>query len=132
MSHWATQYIGLPWASGAQGPAAFDCWALVRHIQREHFGHDLPLIDVDAQDLLAVHAAFQDRSERAHWSKVDAPQAGDGVLLHKGNNADHVGVWVDVDGGMVLHALPGIGVVCTQVRALSRLGWGPIEFYRHI
>lgn len=128
--HWAFQYVGLPWESGAQGPRAFDCWALVRHVQREHFGRELPLIDVDAHNLAAVHVAFASHAERARWIKVDAPQEGDCVLTHKGQHPDHVGIYLAADGGRVLHAVQGSGVVCTALPALRRLGWEPIEFYR--
>lgn len=129
MTHWAGQYIGLPWQSGAQGPEAFDCWALVRHIQRERYGRDLPVIDVDAHDLGAVRAAFREHPERARWRRVDPPQDGDCVLTHRGGQADHVGVYLDIDAGRVLHAIRHSGVVCTALPALQRLGWHP-EFYR--
>jgi cell wall-associated NlpC family hydrolase len=130
MSHWSSQYIGLPWESGAQGPDAFDCWAFVRHVQSKHFGRDLPLIDVDANNRSMVHAAFAIHPERQRWAQVEQPSEGDCVLVHKGRFADHVGMWVDVDGGRILHAVPRAGVVCTSIQALRRLGWNPIEFYR--
>jgi cell wall-associated NlpC family hydrolase len=130
MTHWATRYIGLPWANGAQGPDAFDCWALVRHVQREHYGRELPIIGVDADDLAAVGAAFAGHPERARWQRVDAPQDGDCVLTHRGAQLDHVGVYLDLDGGRVLHAVRGSGVVCTALPVLQRLGWHPVEFYR--
>lgn len=133
MTHWATRYIGLPWQSGAQGPEAFDCWALVRHVQREHYGRELPIIDVDAHDRDAVHAAFRDHPERARWQRVYPPQDGDCVLTHRGGQVDHVGVYLELNDGYelrVLHAIRSSGVVCTALPALKRLGWHPLEFYR--
>lgn len=136
MTHWANRYIGLPWESGAQGPEAYDCWALVRQVQREHYGRELPVIDVDAHDLAAVHAAFATHPERARWQRVYPPQDGDCVLTHKGAQVDHVGIYLELDGGRelrelrVLHAIQGCGVVCTALPALKRLGWHPLEFYR--
>lgn len=127
--HWAARYIGLPWANGAQGPEAFDCWALVRHVQREHYGRELPIINVDAENYREVCASFETHPERARWSLVDAPQDGDCVLTHRGWQIDHVGVYLDLDGGRVLHSIRGSGVVCTALPALARLGWHP-EFYR--
>lgn len=130
MTHWATRYIGLPWESGAQGPDAFDCWALVRHVQREHYGRELPVIDVDAHDLAAVHAAFASHPERARWRRVDAPQDGDCVQVWRGNEIDHVGIYLDIDDGRVLHAAQRAGVICTALPVLKRLGWHSVEFYR--
>ena len=130
MKHFAEHYIGLPWQNGAQGPQAFDCWALVRHVQREHYGRDLPIVGVDADDLAAVHEAFAVHPEKARWALVDTPQDGDCVLVRKGNHLDHVGIYLDVDGGRVLHSIRGSGVVCTALPVLKRLGWNPVEFYR--
>lgn len=136
MTHWANNYIGLPWQNGAQGPEAFDCWSLVRHVQRVHYGRELPIINVDADDLAAVGAAFAEHPERARWQRVYPPQDGDCVLTHKGAQVDHVGVFLELDGGgdprevRILHAIRGSGVVCTAPAVLMRMGWHPLEFYR--
>lgn len=130
MKHWANGYVGLPWVNGAQGPNAFDCWALVRHVQRVHYGRELPIINVDADDIDAVHAAFHAHPEKARWQLSGQPQDGDCVLTHKGAQVDHVGIYLDLDGGRVLHAVRGSGVVCTALPVLQRMGWNPVEFYR--
>ncbi|MDD4926928.1 MAG: NlpC/P60 family protein [Methylotenera sp.] len=129
-THWAEDYIGIPWANGAQGPDAFDCWALVRHVNREHYGRELPIIQVDAHDVDAVHDAFAHHPEKSRWQPVAIPQDGDCVLTHKGEEIDHVGVFLDIDGGKILHALQGSGVVCTAPSVLKRMGWFPLAFYR--
>lgn len=131
MKHWAEQYLGLPWQSGAQGPQAFDCWALVRHVHRAHFGRELPVVDVDAANLAAVRATFAATPIFQLWRQVEQPAEGDAVVMHKGSAADHVGVWVEVDGGRVLHAAQGAGVVATPLAALRRLGWGRVSFWRY-
>ncbi|MEM7073040.1 MAG: hypothetical protein AAF418_05665 [Pseudomonadota bacterium] len=43
------------------------------------------------------------------WRKIDTPEQGCGVLMEKGS---HCGVWLDVDGGRVLHAHRFRGIVC--------------------
>lgn len=128
--HWATRYIGLPWENGAQGPEAFDCWALVRHVQREHYGRELPIINVDADDLAAVSNAFAHHPEKSRWQRIVGQLDGDCVLTHKGSQVDHVGIYLEIDGGRVLHAVRGSGVVCTALPVLKRMGWHPLEFYR--
>lgn len=129
--HWCTKYIGLPYQNGGQGPKAFDCWALVRHVQREQFGLDLPAIYVDGTNQTAVGLTFELHEERKRWIAVDDPKEGDCVLVHKGRIADHVGIWLEHAGGVMLHALPRSGVVLTPRRTLERLGWNPILFYRY-
>lgn len=40
--------IGRPFQLRADGPAAFDCWGVVRHLTRAILGHELPSIYGDA------------------------------------------------------------------------------------
>lgn len=131
MTHWANQYIGRPWENGAQGPDAFDCWGLARFIQREHFARDLPAVDVDAMDILAVAREIKGNGERTKWSLVDTQADGDAVLLAHARYPSHVGVWIDVDGGGLLHCVKGPGVIFSTLSALRLAGWGHIEFYRY-
>lgn len=130
MTHWAEPYIGRPWESGAQGPDSFDCWGFVRHVQRERFSRELPVIDVDAGRMRAVIQAFSAHPERDHWMQVDLPAEGDCVLMAHARYPSHVGLWVDVDGGGVLHCVRGAGVVFNSLSALRYSGWGRIAFYR--
>ena len=63
------------------------------------------------------------------WEIADSPAHGDGVLLRDGNDP-HVGIYLDLDGGGVLHALEGKGVVFTALRDLNFLGFARPTFYR--
>lgn len=126
--HWAIQYIGTPWESGAQGPHAFDCWSFVRHVQREHFCRTLPIVDIKAENLREVCRAFDRHNEHANWVQVENFEDGDCLELGSNTHPSHVGVWVDVDGGGCLHCVKGWGVVfqsLTSLRADYRLikGW---------
>lgn len=125
MSHWALQYIGEPWVAGEH-----DCWAFVRRIWRDHFGLDVPAVDVDACNRLACVRAFSGHAERASWHNVATPQEGDAVLLSQSKHPSHVGVWIDADGGGVLHCIEGTGVVFQTVSSLRAAGWHTLEFYR--
>lgn len=136
MSHWAIQYIGTPWQAGAQGigadgTPAFDCWAFFRHVQREHFGIDVPVVVAeDYDDAGVIVSLINSHPERGHWLPLapDAPRRnGDGVIVHR---PLHVGVWLDVDGGGVLHCVRNSGVVFTRDSAWSHSGFGRREFHR--
>jgi hypothetical protein len=130
MTHFAVQYIGREWVNGAQGPDSFDCWGFVRWIQREHFGRELPTVDIDAMNTLAVVRAFSRHAEHDNWTKVATPSEGDCVEMGNITHPFHVGVWFDVDGGGVLHCVQGAGVVFSSLAAI-RLAWGKIDFWRH-
>jgi hypothetical protein len=76
-THWAMQYMGKPWESGAQGPDAYDCFALVRAVQRDVFGRDLPLIVLDATNTDIVQNAFLKPEYYAQWQLTDDAVEGD-------------------------------------------------------
>lgn len=128
--HWAADYLGQPWQAGAQGPAAWDCWAFFRHVQQLHFGVTVPEVDVDAMNLHAVAHAFAGHDERARWAEVTKPQDGDAVLLAHNRYPSHVGVWLAIDGGGVLHCQQGSGVIFTQPARLAHMGWQRVQFFR--
>lgn len=125
--HWAEQYIGRAYI-----PRAFDCWAFFRLVQWERFGRDLPVVSVDSCNRLACAREIRDHDERASWSRVANPQEGDGVLMASNKYPSHVGVWVDTNGGAVLHCVEGAGVVLQRPAQLAAAGWPRLEFYRHV
>lgn len=116
----AKQYIGQPWEAG------HDCWAFFRRVQRERFGRDVPVIDVDAFDTRACVKAFVGDDERQRWELVDQPLDGDGVLMSQSRQPTHVGVWVD---GGVLHCVRNTGVVFSTLRSLKSF-YNVLGYYR--
>lgn len=124
--HWAAGYIGLPWIAHDN-----DCWSFCRRVWAERFGLAVPAIDVDADHLAAVTRSFLGHPERARWAEVVAPVEGDAVLLAHSRFPTHVGIWVDIDGGGVLHCEQASGVVFSRPGALARCGWAHLSFYRH-
>ena len=127
---WAIHYIGRPWVAGARGPESFDCWGFFLWVQRAHFGRDLPEIPVDALNLRCVLTTFRDHPERLRWDPVSAPQQGDAVLMRQARHPMHVGVWLDVDGGAILHCAQSAGVVFQNMTSLGGHGWQVEGFYR--
>lgn len=129
--HWAFQYIGTPWEAGAQGPGAFDCWAFFRHVQREHFGIEVPIVQAtDYDDADEIVALVNGHEENQRWWPIhpDVPlQDGDGVVIHR---PLHVGVWLSVDGGGVLHCARNAGVIFTKDWDWPHSGFGRREFRR--
>lgn len=131
-THWAMEYLGKPWESGAQGPHAYDCFAMVRAVQRDIFSRELPLIVVDALNTQIVQSAFLQAEHYVQWRQVDAPEEGDCVITKSSpNKPEHVGVWVDVDGGRILQAVFGSGVVLVSPRATRKLIGQHIEYWRY-
>lgn len=128
--HWITKYLNKPWVSGGRGPEAFDCWGLVAWIQKEHYGRELePYNGVDAHDWRRVAVLIDGASHQSEWQKIDKPVDGCIVAMAQGRIFHHVGVFLEMDGGYVLHAAKGQPVVAQRVHILRQLGWRRIEFY---
>jgi len=124
-----SDYIGIPWEAGAQGPKAYDCMAFFRHVQKEHFGINVPqIIAPDYDDQFAIADLFGTHPEREKWTAIDKPVHGCAVMIRR---PMHVGTWLDVDGGGVLHCTRGIGVIFTQDSSWPVSGFGRKELYRH-
>lgn len=121
-------YIGTPWVAGAQGPEAYDCMGFFRHLQREHFGIEVPsIIAPDYEDASVLVALFGTHPERKRWVQIDKPEHGCASIIR---TPLHIGTWLDVDGGGVLHCVRGIGVIFTLDAAWPVSGFGRKEFFR--
>lgn len=123
-----SQYIGAPWEAGAQGPQAFDCMAFFRHVQGRHFGIAVPpIIAPDYDDPAQLVRLFAGHEERARWTRIEQPEHGCAVIVH---HPLHIGTWLDVDGGGVLHCVRGAGVIFTADSAWRFSGFGRREYFR--
>ena len=129
--HWAADYIGKPWKVGCAGPETFDCWGLVVDVYRCLYGKRLSLIPVPENNLKALIQTFNSHPERQHWEATLDPSEGDVALLRQSRYPIHVGLWVDVDGGGILHCIQGAGVVFQGLNALECMGWKVEAYYTY-
>lgn len=119
--------VGLPYKEGSFGPDDFNCWGLLNFVQREYFNVTMPIAPLgDAEGCLAL---AKNCLETEVWARVEIPQHGDGALM-RGGNDPHVGVYLEIDGGGILHALEGEGVVFTHLPSLNHCGFGRTTYYR--
>ena len=128
--NWAAGYVmaDIRWERGAQGPEAYDCWAFFRMVQRLHFDIEVPAVVVpDYDDPAVLVGLFRGHGENDRWLPVEKPCHGDGVIVHK---PLHAGVWLDFDGGGVLHCARGCGVIFTRDADWRMSGFGRKEYRR--
>ncbi len=121
----ANAFIGLPWRFGARGPDAYDCWGLLHECRQRFFGGGIP----DTVLGEPARALYAHKLRSGEWQLVACPQHGDGVLLREGDRP-HVGIYLDLDGGGVLHAMEGRGVIFTPLRGLFGLGYSNPKYHR--
>lgn len=132
VTHWAAQYIGRPWALGAAGPGAFDCWNFVQHVQRMHYHRSMPDVEYDGTLLRGAYL-LRDTKARGQWVSVDKPEDGDCVLMARHIRPIHIGVWLEASNVKgVLHCVQGLGVVYQTQQELLVHGWTTSEYARLI
>lgn len=121
------EYVGLMHRPGAKGPDEYDCWNLLCHLQATYFGCPMP--EAPIGDEAACLALFSAQCRDGNWVHVDLPTHGDAACL-RGGMHPHVGIYLDLDGGGVLHSMEGIGVIWTKLAHLKTIGFGRTTFYR--
>ena len=105
----------------------FNCWGLLRDVQRRFFGIELPKTSLGDE----VAALYDKKMKRGDWVIVDKPFHGAGVLMRAGSDP-HCGVWLDFDGGGVLHCERGHGVRFQRGNDLRVNGYSNLKYYRFI
>lgn len=140
--HWAANYVGKPWAAGAEGPYSFDCWGLVRSVFRTQLNYEMPVIQLNVPQPENV-ASIRRSAEEKGWVQVEitqqAPLRQFDIVLMRNTYGRHVGVVV-VDGRRtaVLHASgfslddgTAMGNVAFQtITELSNYGFHGFEYWR--
>lgn len=124
--------LNKPWKLGHEGPDSFDCWGLFRHTEREVYGIEVPMIQLPkGADPDMISAVFQIHPIRNQWVKSKYPTDGCAVLMYRQIIGHHIGVFIGLDEGVVLHCVEGASV---QVDSILRLKappqcWTRLTFY---
>lgn len=120
------ELIYLPYEENGFGPDSFNCWGLLSYVQLRYFNTKLPTAPIG--DSGACLALFRDGLHNGAWLPLDKPVHGCGVLLREGNEP-HVGVYLHLDGGGVIHAVRNVGVTWTPLSQMFRDGYRSAKYY---
>jgi cell wall-associated NlpC family hydrolase len=127
--HWVYEYIGKPYVKGSFGPDSFDCWGLVWTVYKNRFEIELPrFLFVDNQSALDIRRAMKENARQ--YEELAQPEEGCIVGIGQGRELSHVGIWIESDGGLVLHATAP-RVLAQSLKALRLAGFQKIQFYKH-
>ena len=73
--------------------------------QTRLYGRDLTIIPVQENNLRQLVKTIDAHPERANWDVVHKPIEGDIALMRQSRHPIHVGIWLDIDGGWMLHCM---------------------------
>lgn len=121
--------IGRPYQ-----PTGLHCWELVRQCQRAVFGRELPPVLVAPERRRELFDMMNLRHSYPGWRQVDGPADGAVVFMTRHGHevskaACHSGVYLDLDGGGVLHTDQPHGVVFESIAELTARNWADLSFY---
>ncbi|MGA0595391.1 peptidoglycan endopeptidase [Enterovirga sp. CN4-39] len=124
--------IGRPYAIGARGPEAFDCYGLTRHLQRELARIEMPDVPFANPTTRAAAEAMLSHPERQAWEEVEHPEDLDIVLMGNVAKRDfHLGTFViPAISGVVVHTDQANGVVADDIPSLKAVGFNYLRFFR--
>lgn len=130
--HWSIQYVGKAWLAGGRGPDAFDCWGLIWEVYRTRYGIELPQYpNMDPAHHLAVGKAIDAGTRAQEWEQVATPFEGCVVAMSQRRIFHHVGLFLNADGGLILHAHDRGNVVAQKRASLTRSGWHKVAYFKH-
>jgi len=131
-THPAAQYIGLPYCAGGRSrETGVDCWGLVRLYYEEQKGISLPdLPGVVNGDILGISRTIW-RGCDSVWKEIPKPIDGCAVGMSLRTILHHVGIWLEADGGKVLHCWERGSVIAEPLRLLRLKGIKVIKFFEY-
>ena len=127
-----SDYITKAWSSGGAGPDDFNCYGLVRDVYRTQWDIDLPEFMVEADDIRATVGTIADELKKARWEELDGPEHGALTLFSYRVVPTHVGIWLDYDGGVVLHSSKQLNITCTPLHILQQYGFIRPRFFTYV
>lgn len=114
--------LGLPYARGARGPEAYDCYGLIKEIFRRA-GNDVPDFDCPGS-LEEIESLIADKSRK--WRRVPIGTVGALITFRVEGYGSHVGYMLGAD--RFIHAWESTGVTTERLTAGS---FKPIASYTY-
>lgn len=128
---WVEGLIGKPWVAGGRGPDKFDCWGLVTWVYNHVLNIELPQVPfIDPKDVSQVARQIAKASICGQWERLAKPEALCVIPMSTARAFHHVGLFLPIDGGTVLHAFDKANVIAQTFPSLRAKGINRFEFYR--
>ena len=128
--NYAKDYIGLEWIPYATGPDAYDCWGLVVHCLKAHYGLSVDRFEnVLTDDHKGINRAFLEEAKKPYWKEISIPVEGCIVMMTERKRFfHHIGIFTQ---DRVLHAKDGSNVALESIGRIKQTGIKQMKFYIH-
>ncbi len=120
--------IAEPQQEPNEVPRQMDCQDLVRHVSKLAFDREIFMVKTPSARVADLVRFIKEHPERYMWRIQEHPEHGGLVEMSHGLHPHHVGIWLDIDGGGILHCHVG-GVGFDTVLALKAAGWRRFIFH---
>ena len=133
---WLSDMLGKPWRAYATGEcvdgvAAWDCWGVFFYAAERVLDTSLDRhLDVPTKNPRAFARVAAQEVGSGDWRKLSIPKHGCAVLMAEGARFQHVGMWLDINGGRLLHSREGAGVVLDGAVHLSN--YNLVEYWEYV
>jgi len=124
-------YLNCKWEAGANGPDKYDCHHLVIEIKKKFYNQQLPSVEVNANNLFSVIKAIKKNKVWNDFVKLDKPEDGCIVKMFSAEQPNHIGIYIKMDSGGVLHCSQRWNVSFDSVFNLRKV-FSNIEFWKYI
>lgn len=125
-----SDWVRLPYSTGEQSfSAGFNCWGLMQTFLACATGQLVHECDVDYTDAEACAAEAEKQFAKELWLPIEYPQSFCVVQMTHAEVPHHVGVYVPINGGMILHTTATTGSIYSKRHQLAELGFRIVGFY---
>jgi hypothetical protein len=106
-------------------PGTYNCYTLFQKTQKELFGRELPdvILETDTLEEFVVKLAETKGLIQSNWQTIERPIHGCAVQMSHSTVPHHVGTYLGIQGGGVLHAQKGAGVCFDSIQIMKAAGW---------
>ena len=128
---WVADVIGKHWKEYETGPDYFDCWGIVCHGFEQKFKTTLDRhLETPTLNPLEFHKVVKSEIKSEKWVKIEQLEDGCLVLMSQSRVWHHVGMWLEINGGRLLHSRDGVGVSLDSRNVLKT--FNKTEFWKYV
>lgn len=125
--------IGKPYEPLAAGPDSFDCYGIYYYVQTEILKNQVPrYLDPKLTNLKSRLRFMNQERCSCRWKELPAPENYCLVAMGEKERVTHVGMFLDVDGGKVLHAIENSFSAAVPFSYLRRIGLSYFLYYTYM